>query len=98
MMRRRLLIAIAILALYRLAFAQPPMESSLGTCAAFVLSSGDVKAADHELDEGYFSIGGTSLMAPPQSAAFMRLSSERGKDVELVIRPVKCRAVEGISR
>ena len=45
-----------------------------------------VSAADHELQEGYFSLGETAtVVAKPGSDLFKFLSRQRGKKVKLVL-------------
>ena len=93
--------------------AQPPAEGSLGRmpvppivgmngpetgCSGFVLAVGSVDAAEHEAQDGYFSVGGVSLSVRPESAAAMRLRSEQGKPMELVLRPVASRELGKVER
>jgi hypothetical protein len=92
------------------AMYQPPARSSMGTypvpeivgmsggCEGFVLASGAVDAAEHESEEGYAQIGGVSLSARPNSAAAMRLRTERGRSFELVLRPIPSRDLQRVER
>jgi hypothetical protein len=100
----------SVSALVGMLAAQPPARSSLGTfpvpeivgmsggCEGFVLATGPVDAADHESEEGYFNVGGVALSARPNSAAMMRLRTERGKSYDLVLRPIPSRDLQRVER
>ncbi len=62
----------------------------LGAAAAAVLDEttivGEVSAADHEVEEGYFTLGeGATVIARPGSELHRFLASHRGQKVRLVI-------------
>jgi len=63
----------------------PPCSSP-----GFILASGPLDAADHELDDGAATINGYTLfvnrMSPPVSWMFVR--EHRGRVVELVLRSI----------
>jgi hypothetical protein len=100
MSRQGVCLVASFSALVGMGAAQPPAEGSLGRmpvpevvkmsgeCPGYVLASGPVDAAEHEAQDGYASIGSVTLMAPPESAAGMRLRSEAGRTFDLVLRPV----------
>ncbi|HVL67212.1 MAG TPA: hypothetical protein VM364_08105 [Vicinamibacterales bacterium] len=91
--------------------AQPPTESSLGyhdampeivgmsgDCAGYVIGSGRVDAAAHEIEEGFAAIGGVSLSMRPSSPLWRRVVELHGQPVEVVIRPVRPRGLERVER
>ena len=48
-----------------------------------------ISSADHELDEGYFSLGDTAtVVVKPGSDLFKFLSRQRGRKVKLVLTEV----------
>lgn len=67
-------------------------EASYG-CPGIVLASGTVEAAEHELEDGAFSIGDATLIVHPKGIPFAQLLPlrHRAEAQEIVIRPAKCR-------
>lgn len=55
-------------------------------CPGYVLASGTLSAAEHELADGYASIQTFTLHAPPQSTAVQVFRQFAGKNVDVVIR------------
>jgi hypothetical protein len=80
----------------------PPVVGMTSTCPGFVLASGVVTASgDHELrgTPASASIGGYTLMVPsPDLPTWPRVIESRDQAFELVLRPVKPRAMERIER
>lgn len=66
----------------------------------FILGSGVLDAADHELDDGAVQIGGYTLfinrVSPPVSWLYVR--QHRGQPMELVLRPVRPRTPQRLER
>jgi hypothetical protein len=91
-------VALMAFAFWRVASAQPPPEGAMGQCAAYILTAGKVEAAEHELAVGSVNVGRFTLVMPTEGVAIDRLKSLLGTDVELVVRPVKCRAMERVER
>lgn len=53
----------------------------------FILATGTVTAADHEADEGYFEVGGVTVMAPAKGQAAMQLRLLKQRKGTLVFVP-----------
>lgn len=50
----------------------------------------EVSAADHEVEEGYFTLGdGATIIAKPGSDLYRFLTSHRGQKVRLMVEGVK---------
>lgn len=60
----------------------------------FVLSRGRVSAAEHEWQDGYFSIGGLTVVMPRGAVALLRAKDFDGKDAELRLREIPQRTPE----
>lgn len=69
-----------------------------GECAGYVIASGRVDAADHELESGYVNVNALSLSMRPESPWFRRLKELRDQPVEIVVRPLKPRGLEQVRR
>lgn len=53
----------------------------------YVISMGQLTAADHELEGGYFAIGqATAVMVKPESVGWLRLRELRNQTVSLLVR------------
>jgi hypothetical protein len=66
----------------------------LGAAAAASLDEAtvvaEVSAADHEVEEGYFTLGdGATMVVKPGSELHRFLASHRGRKVRLVIEPAR---------
>ena len=68
----------------------PLVDDALGQCPGYVIASGPLDAAAHELNDGSVTIGGITLLAvnPAAQPGWYRLMEQRGQVVDLVIRPV----------
>ena len=62
-------------------------------CPGFVLASGTVDAAPHQIAEGYIAIGEAVVMLRVDGVPFQHVQPlvNNGLVYELVVRPVKCR-------
>lgn len=72
-----------------------------GDCPApgVVLASNVLRQADHEIAEGYFNVGeGFSAMMPPKNPLYLYVTQHRGKQVEIVLRPIQKRERQEIVR
>lgn len=86
-MTRRALLQLGMMGSYPL----PRVVRMDGACPppGFVLGIGEVTAAQHESDEGYFALGqakAIGVVVMPKTPAWHRLLSLRGNECELVIR------------
>ena len=89
----------------------PPTESAMGAfplpevvgmngCAGYVLASGPLDAAEHELNDGYAQVGGITLYAnnPAHQTLWWRVRELNGRVVDVVLRPVPPRNPERLTR
>jgi hypothetical protein len=75
-----------------LGLAGAPTPAAPPACPGFVLASGTFDGAQHEIDDqGFFAIGGAGVSFKPQTPAWYRANELRGQDLELVLRPIRCR-------
>ena len=73
----------------------PPAVKMTGECSGFVLASGKLEAALHEIDGGSANIGRLTLAMPVDSVALVRVKELLDSDVELVLRRRLCREQVG---
>jgi hypothetical protein len=58
-----------------------------------------VKSADHELAEGYFSLGdSTTIVAKPGSELYRFLRRQRGQKITIVLREADTRELSQLTR
>lgn len=57
----------------------------------YVIGSGELRGAAHEVDEGYYTLGAVQVLVPSDGVTALRLRELVGRRVELVLRefPVK---------
>ncbi len=84
-MRFLLAAALVLLAVYVVS-AQSVRDRDVPE-RVIVLTSGTVTAADHEVQDGYYTIGHLTLMVPPDGIPAMRLREALGQKGELIWRP-----------
>lgn len=89
--RRTFLRAIGLLAV-----ARP--SSADDDCPGFVIATGRLEAAEHEIAEGYAVINHVTIKVPEDSVNRRVLADHLNESFDLVLRPQQKRERERISR
>lgn len=78
------------------AYPVPPVVKMSGECPGYVIASGVVESADHEIESGYGNVNEFAFAMRPQSPFYLRVVELRGQPVEVIFRPIKPRTLERV--
>jgi hypothetical protein len=77
----------------------PRIVGMSGECTpGFVLSRGQVNAAEHEWEIGSWNLGQLTVVMPVGAVSLLRVKELQGKDAELILRRLDQRTPDKVER